>query len=641
MCGIVGYLNKSASAISSDALTAAKSILSHRGPDDSGLFEDLSDGIGLAHTRLSIQDLSPLGHQPMRSTNGSIILVFNGEIYNFRELRAELVANGVQFRGHSDTEVLLNLYIAEGEGMLSRLNGIFAFAIWDQGKQSLLLARDGLGVKPIYYAELEDQFVFASEIKALMPFLPKARTLDCVALDRYLTYLWCPGEGTPLKNVRKLLPGQAMWVNAGGVERHWSWYRLPVFRRMIRPKLDKNSAIRGVRDHLRAAVYSQMDADVPVGAFLSGGLDSSSVVAFARERNPNIRCFTIEAVGAADEGMIDDLPYAKRVAEHLKVPLEVVNVDPMQMVTDLPYMVAQLDEPLADIAPLNVLYISRVARQHDIKVLLSGSGGDDLFTGYRRHRALMTEGYWNWLPDPALAWLDAGARHINTVNPLGRRLRKLFSGALLKGDERLVNYFRWVNRADLIALYTVEFRATLSHSRAEAPMLDFLAKLPEDIEPLERMLALEQQFFLADHNLAYTDKMSMAVGVEVRVPFLDLNLVEFASEIPARFKQRGSEGKWVLKKAMESYLPREVIYRPKSGFGVPLRRWLRVELRDWLADTLSSQRLKNRGLFDSDAVHRLIKDNDAGRVDASYTLLSLACIEMWCQHFIDVPVRQK
>jgi asparagine synthase (glutamine-hydrolysing) len=641
MCGIVGYLNKSASVFQSDALTAAKSTLSHRGPDDSGLFEGLSDGIGLAQTRLSIQDLSPLGHQPMRSADGSVVLVFNGEIYNFRELRAELVANGVQFRGHSDTEVLLNLYLADGDGMMSRLNGIFAFAIWDQGKQSLLLARDGLGVKPIYYAELEDQFVFASEIKALIPFLPKARPLDCVALDRYLTYLWCPGEGTPLKNVRKLLPGQAMWVNAGGVKYRWNWYRLPAFRKIIRPKLDKNSAIRGVRDHLRAAVYSQMVADVPVGAFLSGGLDSSSVVAFARERNPNIRCFTIEAVGAADEGMIDDLPYAKRVAEHLKVPLEVINVDPMQMAADLPYMVAQLDEPLADIAPLNVLYISRIARQHDIKVLLSGSGGDDLFTGYRRHRALMTEGYWNWFPDPMLAWLDVGARHLNTVNPLGRRLRKLFSGAALKGDERLVNYFRWVNRADLIALYTVEFRSDLSHNRAEAPMLDFLSKLPEDTEPLERMLALEQQFFLADHNLAYTDKMSMAVGVEVRVPFLDLNLVEFASEIPARFKQRGSEGKWVLKKAMEPYLPREVIYRPKSGFGVPLRRWLRFELRDWLADTLSPQRLKNRGLFDSDAVHRLIKDNDVGRVDASYTLLSLACIEMWCQHFIDTPVSRK
>ncbi len=636
MCGIGGFYFLNSNQKISVLLSETVSNLHHRGSDDSGTFEDRSAGIGLAHTRLAIQDLSLAGHQPMQSQDGMSVVVFNGEIYNFQELRTELEAKGMLFRGDSDTEVLLNLYQAEGEEMLSRLNGIFAFAIWDQVKQKLFLARDALGVKPLYYAALADRFVFASEIKALLPFMPKLGNLDKAALDRYLAYLWCPGEGTPFQAVRKLSPGQGMWVKAGRIERCWDWYRLPVARpKTTALRSTEASVVNGTIDHLRTAVHRQMISDVPVGAFLSGGLDSSSVVAFAREQNPDMRCFTIDAAGSVDEGIADDLPYAKRVAKHLKVPLEVVRVDPMQMAIDLPNMVAQLDEPLADPAPLNVLYISRLARQQGIKVLLSGAGGDDLFTGYRRHRALMIERYWNWLPDSVLSLVEAGTHRLNAGKPLGRRLRKLFNGAALKGNDRLVNYFRWVNRSDLLALYTPDFRAALSQSSAEAPMLDFLAELPADIEPLERMLALEQRFFLTDHNLTYTDKMSMAVGVEVRVPFLDLELVEFAAQIPARYKQRGSVGKWVLKKAMEPYLPRDVIYRPKSGFGAPLRSWLRVELRDWLADTLSPQRLRNRGLFESDAVERLIRDNASGQVDASYTLLSLACIEMWCQHFID------
>lgn len=218
---------------------------------------------------------------------------------------------------------------------------------------------------------------------------------------------------------------------------------------------------------------------------------------------------------------------------------------------------------------------------------------------------------------------------------LGRRLRKLFNGATLDGDARLVNYFAWTKREDLLNLYSPEFRAAVGNVEASSPMLDFLAGLPATVSPLERMLALEQRFFLADHNLIYTDKMSMAAGVEVRVPFLDLELVEFAARIPARFKQRGSEGKWVLKRAMEPYLPRDVIYRPKSGFGAPLRRWMRVELRDLLADVLGSQSLRQRGMFDPTAVQHLIQANDQGKVDASYTLLSLMCIELWCRKFID------
>ncbi len=645
MCGIAGYLCTPGSTPAPKVLTAALAALAHRGPDDSGMFEDHVHGVGLVHTRLSILDLSPYGHQPMLSDDGRVVLAFNGEIYNFRELRAELEAQGHRFKGHSDTEVLLHLYLAQRETadglskMLRQLNGIFAFALWDADRETLLLARDALGVKPLYYSARETGLWFASEIKALQS---EPHALDVAALDRYLSYLWCPGEGTPSNQVRKLGPGEAMWVKRGEIQERFTWYQLPVFRAngatTLQPNLSRDAAIRGTEEHLRQAVLRQMVADVPVGAFLSGGLDSSAIVAFAREQNPDIRCFTIEATGGDEEGIADDLPYARRVAAYLKVPLDVVRIDAARMAKDLPAMVAQLDEPLADPAPLNVLYISRLAREQGIKVLLSGAGGDDLFTGYRRHRALMSEGIWSWLPKSVRAGLEQITSSLDQSQPLLRRLRKLFNGAALDGDARLVNYFRWVDRRDLISLYTPEFRAALGDAHAEDPMLTFLAELPPQTSRLERMLALEQRFFLTDHNLTYTDKMSMAAGVEVRVPFLDLELVEFAARIPACFKQRGSQGKWVLKKAMEPYLPRDVIYRPKSGFGAPLRRWMRVELRDLLADVLGAESLQKRGLFEPVAVQKLIVANYQGKIDASYTLLALMCIELWCRRFMDQTV---
>jgi asparagine synthase (glutamine-hydrolysing) len=630
MCGILGFSGR----FDRSSLDAGLRAIAHRGPDDSGVYVSEAAGVGLGHARLSILDLSPLGHQPMAGADGAVMLVFNGEIYNFRELRADLVARGVAFRGHSDTEVLLNLYLAEGEAMLPRLNGIFAFALWDGRSQSLLVARDALGVKPLYISETRHGFAFASEIKGLLPLVPDARELDAAALHRYLSFLYCPGEGTPLKAVRKLLPGEALVVKSGRVARRWTWYQLPVARGGA-AGLDEAEALSGTVDHLRRAVQRQLVADVPVGAFLSGGLDSSAIVALARERNPDIRCFTIEATGGQEEGATDDLPYARRVARHLGVDLEVVRIDAARMAGDLERMVAQLDEPLADPAPLNVLYISQLAREHGMKVLLSGAGGDDLFTGYRRHRAVQMQRYWDWLPGHVRRGLDSVTAGLDQRRAWARRLAKLFNGAGLEGDARLANYFAWAREVDLLGLYSVDFRAQLGDTLAAAPMLDFLGALPKDVSALDRVLALEQRFFLADHNLTYTDKMSMAAGVEVRVPFLDLDLVEFAQRIPLRFKQRGQVGKWVLKKAMEPYLPHDVIYRPKSGFGAPLRRWMRHELRPLLGDLLSVESLKRRGLFDPAAVQRLIARNDRGEVDASYTLLSLLSIEIWCRAYLD------
>lgn len=630
MCGIIGY----SGSFAPPALRAGIAAIAHRGPDDSGMFVDEAASVGLGHARLSIIDLSPLGHQPMEALDGAVQLVFNGEIYNYKELRKELEAKGHTFHGHSDTEVILHLYLEEGERMLSRLNGIFTVAFFDARTGTTLVARDALGVKPLYYTEQPQGVAFASEIKGLLKLAPGLRELDVSSLHRYLSFLWCPGEGTPLKAVRKLLPGEAMVLRNGTIERRFTWYRLPAFRGIARD-LDERASVEGTERFVRAAVQRQMVADVPVGAFLSGGLDSSAVVAFAREISPDLQCFTIRQIGGAEQGVIDDLPYAEAVATHLGVKLHTVEIEASRMAGDLERMIWQLDEPLADPAPLNVLYICELARQNGMKVLLSGAGGDDLFTGYRRHRAVELERWWNWLPAGVRRGLEGVTSGLDRRRSVARQLAKLFDGAGLSGDARIANYFRWSREDNLLSLYTPESRAALGGAKALAPMLDFMKPLPASLPPLERMLALEQRFFLSDHNLPYTDKMSMAVGVEVRVPLLDLELVDFAARIPTNIKQKGGAGKWVFKKAMEPYLPHDVIYRPKSGFGAPLRRWMQNELRPLVGELLGEQSLRKRGLFDPQAVGRLVEANQTGRIDANYTLLSLLSIEIWCRRFID------
>ena len=632
MCGITGFQG----SFDPGRLKKMAEMIAHRGPDDSGNWFSAEYATGLAHRRLSIIDLSPFGHQPMWDASNTAVIVFNGEIYNFRELRGDLKKEGYRFFGGSDTEVLVALYKSRGEAMLPMLNGIFAFAIYDQTNQTLFLACDAMAVKPLYYAQTAAGFVFSSELKSLLACGSVSKTIDVVTLFRTLGFLWSPGGTTPLKDVQRLGPGEALRVRNKQIIRGWRWAEPAWPAQPL--QVGASEAIDRVRKGVRTAVQRQLVADVPVGAFLSGGLDSSAVVAMARETAPGIDCFTIDAGDTPESGFENDLPYARRVAAYLGVKLHEISVDSSDVAVDLERLIFQLDEPLADPAPLNVLYISQLARKHGIKVLLSGVGGDDLFSGYRRHRALMLERYWSWLPLAARTGLRRTTARTYQGGSFGRRLAKAFANADLPTDERLPSYFLWANVQRILELFAPEHRTVLTKEAMFTPLEKYLALLPPSLTPLDRMLALEQRFFLTDHNLLYTDKMSMALGVEVRVPYLDNDLVKLANGLPAQFKQRGRESKWVLKKAMEPYLPKAVIYRPKAGFGVPLRRWLRNELKDMVGDLLSADSLNRRGLFDPASVARLISDDREGRVEAAYSILGLVCIEIWCRTILDTIV---
>ena len=633
MCGFLGYFSIEPNLRFSVGLNK----ISHRGPDGVGTYQSSNKQIELGHRRLAIIDPSETGNQPIIDRSTGCVMVYNGEIYNFLELREELTAQGVKLLGNSDSEVLFHLLKREGAQILPRLRGIFAFAFYRPETNTLLLGRDALGVKPLYFKADDKGVVFGSELKALVHLRPEDIKIEPVAIYRHLAYIWAPGELSAAQGFLSLGPGEVMEIKDAKIERKWAWYRLPLYDappklRNIRP------ALAGVVHHLETAVNRQMMSDVPLGAFLSGGVDSSAIVAFAKRQAPDIQCFTIDTSDDED-GFSKDLPFAKAAADHLNVKLEVIKVEADSMIQDLEKMVLQLDEPLADPAALNAFYISRQAHKMGFKVLLSGTGGDDVFTGYRRHQAAAIEKYWALLPHSMRQQLDVRSQKLDQRRPFGRRLAKLLRGINLSGDERLINFFRWIDTAALDVLLTAEFKESIPTGAAEAPMVAALAGLSEGVSDTERMLILEQKFFLSDHNLIYTDRMSMATGVEVRVPFLDEDLIAFAATIPDNFKQRFGVGKWILKKAMEPYLPKSILYRPKTGFGAPLRSWISGPLKTYVDDVLSKERLTRRNIFEATAVRNLIEKNDKGMGDFSYTIFSILCIEIWCTHFIDAPTQ--
>lgn len=635
MCGILALLSPDSARLA--RAESALALLRHRGPDDEGIWR--RGNCVLGHTRLSILDLSPLGHQPMELADAGLMMVYNGEVYNHLEIRADLEAKGHTFRSTSDSETLLHAYAEWGEGMLPRLNGIFAFVIHDCKRGELFVARDQLGVKPLYYSLQNGGFVCASELKVISNLDLAGTSLDREALARYMYLLWCPGDKTPLRDVKKLLPGHYLRVRLDPITAlpPRRYYTVPFGQVKGAPRPEQQW-IDALDAQLTAAVERQMLSDVPVGFFLSGGLDSSLLVAIARKLRPNdpIRAFTMGEAHDSKEGFVDDLPYAQKVARLLKVDLEVVPAN-VEIVKDFDRMIWHLDEPQADAAPLNVLNICERARAAGCTVMIGGAGGDDLFSGYRRHQALRLEPFFRRAPRALLTLCARLAGLILPSSATARRAQKLLRDADKPAVDRMVGYFGWIEPAELTRLFSPEWQRALQGVDPAQYLKDRLADIPTEREVLNQMLYLELIGFLVDHNLNYTDKLGMAVGVEVRVPYLDLELVDFACGMPAALKMRGSTTKYLLRKVAERYLPHDVIYRPKAGFGAPVREWITGALHPLVCERLSRERLQRRGIFDPEAVWGLIERNRRGESDASYVIWSLLAIESWLEQFRDVP----
>ncbi len=637
MCGICGYVGSDSHAI----LPVMCASMAHRGPDDEGVWYDQRAGVGLGQRRLSIIDVSQAGHQPMCNEDGSVWITFNGEIYDYQRYRKMLLDKGHVFRSQTDTEVLIHLYEEKGPECLQELNGMFAMAIWDCRKEQLLLARDHAGIKPLYYWQNGSSLFFASEIKALMRIPGIPREVNYERVPDYLTFLWVPGRETLLKGIDKLESGcYLLWKN-GAIEIK-NWFELE-----YEPDETKSEGewTEEVHEVLARCVRRQMVADVPLGAFLSGGLDSSTLVALMRECCPDreINCYTaaIDSEDNVRDSWVDDYKYAQQVARHLDVRLNSFVLKP-DVMTLLPKLVYHMDEPDADPAVMPSYLICKSARDDNTTVLLSGTGGDEVFFGYNSHIAYQLfsryERVPHWLLGTGLYVAEAVARRtLGAQSRSARRLRKFERAFGVSGLERHVRLVDWTSSDDRMSIYASgALKSSGCQECSSLAMKEYYEQFKGTGE-LNRHSHVLIRSFLASHNFLYTDKSSMATSVEVRVPFMDIELMRLCARIPERYKLRNGTTKYLLKKAMESYLPAEVVYRKKAPFGAPLRKWITVDLDPLVRTILSDKRIEERGLFDSRVIKGIVDRNRANMADTSYLIYALLTLELWMQTYIDRP----
>ena len=624
MCGIIGYYgNNVLKFIEKPRLN----LIDHRGPDNQDYIQ--GENYFLGHTRLSIQDTSELANQPIFSDDRSFVLIFNGEIYNHKELRKKFLSE-LDFKSTGDTETLLEGLIKYGTDFINKLNGIFAFSFFNIKTGDIIISKDHFGVKPLYYHLNDHEVYFSSELKSICSFNEGEKSIDKSALKNYINFLWSPGEKTPFNEFNKLLPGTYLKGNISDIKNFQTkrYYTVP-FNGKYLTEDSELDLINKLEKHLLKAVERQMLSDVPLGFFLSGGLDSSILVAMARKLNPEkeINCYTIRV--DSNDGFTNDLSYAKKVAEYLNVNLTIVDAK-SDILKSFDKVIYHLDEPQADPAPINVYNICKAARKDGIKVLLGGTAGDDILSGYRRHQALNFESVVEKIPLFFRKLIKKLSLKLNGTSSIVRRLKKLLANLEKSKDERMMGYFSWINPTILQNLFLEPNNYDcFSHFKSLNKLI------PNEKSDLNRVLFWEINSFLTDHNLNYTDKLSMAVGVEVRVPFLDTELVEFSTNIPPHYKLKNNETKYLLKKVAEKYLPKEVIYRPKTGFGAPVRDWILNDMDDLINDFLSKETINKRGIFNFDKVANLIEDNKKGVIDASYSIWSLLAIESWMRQFYD------
>lgn len=626
MCGIHGLLRLDRRPVDGAAILASMgAITRHRGPDDEGGFVDGEVALGMR--RLSIIDLAG-GQQPIANEDETVWVVCNGEIYNFRTLRAELQSAGHRFRTGSDTEVIVHAYEEYGDAFVTRLDGMFGFALWDKRRRRLLVGRDPIGIKPVYYQQSEAQLVFASELKALLQAPGITRSLDPASLGEYLALGYVPQPGTLFAGIRKLPPAHLLIAEEGRVtlQRYWE---LP---RVIDRHTSCGDFVQRIRARLEAAVSEQMVSDVPLGAFLSGGIDSSCVVAFmAKHSSQPVRTYSIGFAGSSGAQLYNELPYARQVAKLFGTDHHEIIVQP-DVVALLPKLLWHLDEPMADAAFITTYLVSEFARR-DVTVILSGVGGDELFGGYRRYQGEFYRARYRKLP----RWLRRGVlapvarylpsdRHSRLLN-LSRLARSFVLADDLPFDERyraFVEVFDEEQRRALTAGRSVNADA-LSAAFAAAPADDALAQL----------MSVDFATQLPDDLLMLTDKMSMATSLECRVPLLDRELVEMAATIPARHKMRGGQLKALLKDALGDVLPRDILYRQKRGFGAPMGAWIKAELAPLLSHVVSRKSVEARGWLEWAPIEQAIELHRNGRADHTDHLLSLMNLELWARLYLD------
>lgn len=627
MCGIAGVFHVDGQPADPEIVEKMTRLIAHRGPD--GQAEWVRGAVGLGHRRLSIVDLSERGKQPMSNEDGSVWITFNGEIYNHQGLRSDLLTKGHLFTSQTDTESIVHGYEEYGEGVIQYLNGMFAFAIWDGRKQELFLVRDRLGIKPLFYGLFGDTFLFGSEIKAILAHPACQRELDTTALDLYLSLNYTPAPMTMIRGIRQLEPGQWMRVKANSRELEIVTYWDVDYSQ--KTDLTFEEAVEQFDSLLHAAVERRLMSDVPLGAFLSGGLDSSAVVA----------CMKNTATGAVKtfsmgfgEASYNEAPYAREVAAHLNTQHFERTVTP-DLAAILPKIVWHGEDPLADSSMIPVYYLSQMTREH-VTVALAGDGADEILAGYPTYVATRWARLTEFIPRPVIetavqplidllpvsdakvsrreklqrftngigyGWQDAHAvwRQIHSES----QKRQILTNGILNGSTRLFDTYRRY------------------YERCQS----------EDM--LDKLLYVDTRFYLPNDMLAKVDRMSMAHGLEARVPFLDYTLVEFAASLPADYKLRRGVGKYILRKSMEKRLPKNTLTRPKAGFNIPVAKWLREELRDLLIDTLSVKNLTEVDIWQPSNIQKMIQEHMQRKRDNGYQLWGLLTFMLWWKQFME------
>jgi asparagine synthase (glutamine-hydrolysing) len=642
MCGFSGFISKN---VVSDTCQSMLNQIVHRGPDDGGIWLDKDAGIALGHRRLSIQDLSPLGHQPMQSQSGRYVIVYNGEIYNFKVLQANLEKQGYVFQGHSDTEVLLAAIECWGvKGALEYFAGMFAFALWDKQECILTLARDRLGEKPLYYGLQNNTFLFGSELKALKVHPDWNGEINRDALALYMRYSYIPAPYSIYKNIYKLMPGSFIQIPiagqqlAGGilptVEAYWqakdaaeNGLKAPLI-------LSDDQAIKSLDVLLRETIKEQMISDVPLGAFLSGGIDSSTVAAIMQQESK--RAVKTFSIGFHEQGY-NEANHAKAVAAHLGTEHTEMYVTANQAMDVIPKLPTLYDEPFADSSQIPTFLVSEMTKEH-VSVALTGDGGDELFAGYNRY--LLGQSLWNklsYVPHGLRSLLASG---ITSISPktwdnlgiaagrmipsvrerTGDKLHKLAGVLAVKSSEEMYRNFvsNWRN-PESVVLGAHEPLTALTDSSRWANLDDFT----------QRMQFLDTISYLPDDILVKVDRAAMAVSLETRVPFLDHRVLEFAWKIPKHQKVRNGEGKWLLREVLYQYVPQSLIDRPKMGFGVPIDSWLRGPLRDWAESLLDEKRLEKEGFFDAMLIREKWHEHLSGERNWQDLLWNVLMFQAW------------